>query len=321
LENTAAYVVEDNSAYRGAQKMLLQEIVIADSPAPLEAAHSKDQMVAKYGSSHEEKPCGRAQQDRGTEGTSKEEDDDSDSEEEVIPGCLEFSPPVGTQVKVLYDDDRWYRARVVASNGTKTIISFGDDKRACLDLDEHAVRLASYVDEDEDEENDDDDESESDDESHQQSQTVKPQEGAAFHANVQKENEKKEHEQQKEDEEKDDDEEEEAIPGTLDDAPPVGTAVKVLYDDDEWYFARVTATNGTIATVVYDDGAQEDLDCDEHAVRLADYVEEKEKSDVKGIESAARKDTEQMERMATPDKKHNGLPSADVIGKPMDGQD
>jgi len=267
-----------------------------------------------------------AQQGRGTEGTSKDEDDDSDGEEEVIPGCLEFSPPVGTQVKVLYDDDRWYRARVVASNGTKTIISFGDDKRACLDLDEHAVRLASYVDEDEDEDDENDEESddeESDDESRRQSQTGESQEGASL-AKPQKENEKKEHEQQKEDsedEEEDDDEEEEAIPGTLDDAPPVGTAVKVLYDDDEWYFARVTASNGTIATVVYDDGAEEDLDCDEHAVRLADYVEEEEKSDDKGIESAAQKDNEQMERMATPDEKHDSLPLANVLGKRMDGQD
>lgn len=67
---------------------------------------------------------------------------------------------------------------------------------------------------------------------------------------------------------------EELIPGTLDEAPPVGALVKVLYDDDRWYPAKVTASCGSIATILYPDGEKEEVDCSEHAVRLFDYVSE-----------------------------------------------
>merc|ERR1712070_28077 len=80
-----------------------------------------------------------------------------------------------------------------------------------------------------------------------------------------------------EDAEQDSESEGEQIPGTLDEAPPVGTWVKILYEEDEWCLARVTASNGTKATVVHGDNEdEEELDFDVHAVRLSDYVSEDE---------------------------------------------
>jgi len=168
--------------------------------------------------------------DAASDSTYDVSDDESDDEGDVIPGTLDVPPPVGTQVKVLHDDDVWHLAVVLAARGSKARVRFEGGKVAVLDCEVHAVRLASYVGDDEDEDSDDDDD------------------------------------------------EEESIPGALDEAPPVGTLVKILFDDDLWYPAQVTAANGTKGTVVFSDNEEQLVDFDEHAVRLIDYVDDAEKS-------------------------------------------
>lgn len=66
----------------------------------------------------------------------------------------------------------------------------------------------------------------------------------------------------------------EVIPGTLDESPPEGTQVKVLYDNDVWYSAKVATADGCVVEVVYESGDREQLDLGAHAVRLADYCSE-----------------------------------------------
>jgi len=68
----------------------------------------------------------------------------------------------------------------------------------------------------------------------------------------------------------------EPIPGTLDEAPPVGTGVKVLYDDDVWHAAQVIRVEGTVIEVMYAGGEHEEIDIAEHACRMADYESEDE---------------------------------------------
>jgi hypothetical protein len=54
---------------------------------------------------------------------------------------------------------------------------------------------------------------------------------------------------------------------TLQESPPVDTEVKVLYTDDRWYTARIVADKGTKAVILYDDGSEEEIDFEVHAVR------------------------------------------------------
>merc|ERR1711908_105387 len=83
-------------------------------------------------------------------------EDDCGSEAELIPGTLDESPPAGTLVRVLYDDDLWYPATVLTSRDTVIRVRFDTGKQANIDVAEHAVRLGSYVDEDECSESSDD---------------------------------------------------------------------------------------------------------------------------------------------------------------------
>jgi len=211
------------------------------------------------------------------EGNDDGEEYETDSEGEFIMGTLDMAPPAGTQVKVLYDDDTWYLADVPTSFGSKARVCFANGDRATIDFAHHAVRPADYAFPSDDECETSEDES---DTSEDESEEVDDIGGDA-----------KEIAQMSEAREDDEESEEDDLPGTLDEAPPAGTLVKILCDDNQWYTARVTASNGTKAMIVSgSDGAaeEEELDFDMHAVRLANYVCENEESN----EEAARKETE-----------------------------
>lgn len=209
----------------------------------------------------------------------EEEEDASSEDEEFIPGTLDVPPPVGTQVKVLHDDDQWHPANVLQVRGSRARLCFVDGEHdvMVLDFNVHAVRLADYESEDECSETNEDDERE--DESIEQNMSVGATidskdmlEGHKSYANDSDNYSNEETEEEEDSEEEDEEEEEMQIPGTLDEAPPVGTKVKVLADDDKWHAARITATKGTIAIVLFEDGDEEKIDFDEHAVRLYDYA-------------------------------------------------
>jgi len=85
----------------------------------------------------------------------------------------------------------------------------------------------------------------------------------------------------------------EPIPGTLEEAPAIGTKVKVLYDDDIWYTAVTLSANGAMVGVEYECGSLEELDLDVFAVRLFDYVEEDDDSEEDASASDAGEDNEQ----------------------------
>jgi len=77
---------------------------------------------------------------------------ESDSEEEIIPGVLEQAPSVGTAVKILYDDERWYPAfiqrHIPSSNGTRAIIVDFEGQEDEVDFEVYAVRLLEHISED-----------------------------------------------------------------------------------------------------------------------------------------------------------------------------
>jgi len=233
---------------------ILREVVI-------DASHLEDVAVMKTPSFAQENCQSPVHKDNASESTESggdltddDEDAESEDEGELIPGALDFAPPPGTLLKVLYDDDVWYPAEVLTSRGTQARVRFENGKQETLDLSYQAARLADYVSEDDDGEETDTEEGE---------ETTKVEaDSLAGKA-----------------EDEDSESEEEAVPGTLDEAPPVGTLVKVLYDDERWYPAKITASNGTTASVVYEDATEEELDFDEHAVRLIDYVDEDEHED------------------------------------------
>jgi len=59
---------------------------------------------------------------------------------------------------------------------------------------------------------------------------------------------------------------------TLDEAPPPGTWVAVLYDDDLWYLAQITTACGSKTMVVYENGESEELDLTANTACLAEQI-------------------------------------------------
>merc|ERR1719440_20866 len=184
--------------------------------------------------------------DLGTESDMEDDLESTEGDGEYIPGTLDYAPPAGTQVRVLYDDDHWYLAEVLSGSKSVVRVSFSDGKRATIDLERHAVRLVDYDD------NDDgfsDEASEEDAEECSSNVSV----NSASSPNMELEI----------------DDEFEQIPGTLNEAPPIGTLVQILYDDNEWVVARITAVKGKQALVVSgSDNEVDAVDFDEHAIRL-----------------------------------------------------
>lgn len=168
-------------------------------------------------------------------------------ENENIAGTLDEAPPVGTEVQVLYDDDRWHLGVVIKRDGSKITVRYrtkqnGKQEESTVNVDVDAVRLGSYVDEPVD----------------QGKRAQDAAEGAAEESGG-------------EDEAEDGD----PIEGTLDEPPPVGSRVQVLYDNSKWYPATIIAVEDSIGTVRYDKTqTEETLDFNEFAVRPIDYVPE-----------------------------------------------
>jgi len=182
--------------------------------------------------------------DLGTESDMEDDLESTEGDGEYIPGTLDYAPPAGTQVRVLYDDDHWYLAEVLSGSKSVVRVSFSDGKRATIDLERHAVRLADY---------DEDDSSDEGSEEDAVECTADASINSASSPDMEAES----------------DDEFEQIPGTLDEAPPVGTLVQILYDDNEWVVARIAAVDGKKALVVSGSDKEEDeVDFDEHAIRL-----------------------------------------------------
>lgn len=181
-----------------------------------------------------------------------DEEFESDSEGELIPGTLDVAPQAGTLVKVLYDDDQWHLAKVLAARGSQARVCFESGRRVVLDFDLVAVRLAEYDSDDDGSEASEDLDSGDEGEEEPEAAQVK---GA----------------------DNDSDSEEEEFPGTLDEAPTQGTMVEIMYEDECWYAARVIASHGTKAIVRRGDH-EEEVDFEIHAVRLTDVVGEDEAS-------------------------------------------
>jgi len=231
--------------------------------APEHAALSREAVVAKSPEPTED---------------AQHEDGDHESEGEEINGTLDVPPTPGTQVKVLFDDDRWHLAQVLVTRNARARVRFENGEQAMLDFEVDAVRLASYTSDDEEDDQEEDGEdgdieeekeedNEATDDKHSEAEEAGPEDKtvADCEPDLAQVNEE------------DYDSDEEQIEGTLDDAPPVGTLVKVLYDDDTWYQARVTETKGTKAVVVFQDNEEEELNFEEHAVRLFVFVDQNEK--------------------------------------------
>jgi len=228
----------------------------------------------------------------------KHEDGDNESEGEEINGTLDVPPTPGTQVRVLFDDDRWHLAQVLVTRNARARVRFENGEQAMLDFEVDAVRLASYASDDEDENCEEDDVEEEEEEEEEGDEAMENERSEAGEAKGSTPNAGYPEEKSVADcqadpaqvDAEDSDSDEEQIEGTLDDAPPVGTLVKVLYDDDKWYQARVTETKGTKAVVVFQDDEEEELDFQEHAVRLFDYVDQNEEFGTIRPEDHSRED-------------------------------
>jgi hypothetical protein len=213
-----------------------------------------------------------------------EEGEPSDDEGEFIPGTLDVPPAVGEHVKALMDDDDWHLAKVLKVSGSKARLCFEDGKQDVLDFEVHAVRLADYASDVSDSEEEGEQQQQEVDEAakesplraaaHFSADVVTAPTGVAALAPAPRQEEGPDSDSQWE-------EEEEQIPGTLDEAPPVGSMVKVLADDDMWHPARVSSVEGTVANLTFEDGEVQVIDFDEHAVRLYDYVSDGEDDDDK----------------------------------------
>lgn len=268
---------------------------------------------------------------------------------ESISGTIDVPPPKGTQVKVLYDDDQWHLAEVLAVRGTQARVCFECGMRVVVDFEVHAVRLAEYVsagetvlqdDEDEDNEDEDDEsDKEGDDEevdkgSEEKNDDVSEEEEEEQDKGSEEDSEEESDDEQEEDQgiqdlssedkakdetdsvaaeakdaEEDSGSEDIQIAGTLDEAPPVGTLVKILRVDDRWHLARVNASNGTKAIIVHSDkGEEEELDFDVHAVRPSGYVSQDEESDenvkTKHVEAKTVCEAEPTVQVNTGEKEH-----------------
>jgi len=123
----------------------------------------------------------------------------------------------------------------------------------------------------------------------------------------------------------DDDEEGEEIPGTLDEAPPLGTEVKLLHDDHVWYCAKVVKVHGTVIEIVYDkDGEHDEVDVSEHACRLANYESDDDEEcseDIaqKGPSDKADLDCKSQEKTEGEESKHHG--GDDKLGSDANDED
>lgn len=212
-----------------------------------------------------------------------ETDDDScyESEYEVISGTLEVSPPVGTRVKSLHEDDMWWPGRIIEASGSTATIAHDNGDMEMIDLTTYAVRLLDYSSDDEEEDDGVKQEAYAvpssnspEDEQPMSESSTKCQEADEF---VAKHSNPRQCREAGGDSEYDTSESEyEIIPGTLDDAPAVGTQVKVLHEDDKWWPAQVVAARGSICKILYETGASEEIDVEVFAVRLLDYVDEDE---------------------------------------------
>jgi len=98
-------------------------------------------------------------------------------------------------------------------------------------------------------------------------------EGSEYDSDSESDRESDEEDELDESEEEDelDTEELERADGTLRVAPEVGSIIEVLYDDRQWYAARVTASSGRVATVIYlDDGEEDEVDFSDDFARLVE---------------------------------------------------
>lgn len=247
------------------QRMLLTEVVVTEGATPVDSSKVLSPIVPDR--PLEEIPAVKTAPSSPVSDESLGDvksvllDEDSD-DEVVIPGTLDVAPQPGTLVKVLYDDEKWHVARVWTASDTKIKVCYRSGKQALLHLDVHAVRLADYISENEESEASED-------------------EGVAHGDMEQDVNDPQQCEETadlKADDDDDDDEDSdsdgEAVPGTLDEAPAVGAVVKILHEDEEWYPAKITASKGTKAEVVYEDGQEEEVNFDENVIRPMDYSDE-----------------------------------------------
>lgn len=153
----AAYRLED----RGLEINLSS--TAADAPATLQSKQRTHEIKENNGRIEDDDAEDSARDDSEVVGDDSEDEDDQENQEGVcIAGALDVSPPEGTAVAVLYDDDVWYTARITEARGTKAVILY-DEEGDCeeLDFDVHAVRLADYVSDNEGDDIEDDDESSS----------------------------------------------------------------------------------------------------------------------------------------------------------------
>jgi len=194
---------------------------------------------------------------------------DDHGDELQLEGTLDLAPAPGTYVKALYDDDEWHLAQVLSASGSKAKLCFEvDGSQATLDLATHAVRLADY--ESEDEGNNEGSEGESDAEDEDNDSQTVSEEDADEEAEV------SDGECEQEMDEEEEEEEEEFLEGLMEEAPAVGSLVKVLFEDDRWHTARVKTSNGTKAVVVFEDDEEDEVDFEVDSVRSFDYVDQEE---------------------------------------------
>jgi hypothetical protein len=167
-----------------------------------------------------------------------------------VPGALEESPPVGTRVEVLFEDDEWWPARIVEANGSKATILYDDGEEDRIDLEYNAVRLMD--------------------------KDLASLEDAKGKMGISLQDKQMPSIQEGMEDDYDDDSEYEYIPGTLDLPPAIGTLVKVLHEDDVWRSARIIGTCGSTASIVYGKNIRSEVDFARDAVRLHDYTSDDE---------------------------------------------
>jgi hypothetical protein len=162
--------------------------------------------------------------------------EESDFEYVEIAGTLEVSPAIGTEVKVLHQDDQWWPAQITDVRGCKAEIMYDETGRKDeVDLSVYAVRLRDYV---------------SDDEA-----DVENGSSCSASGSVKREAACSSHEHGSEDESGSKRSKTEGdsvdIHGILTEIPPVGTWVKALHNDDASPPAQVIQEKVKEATLLY----------------------------------------------------------------------
>lgn len=308
-ESSTDDALEEDLSRQSSTKSL-KEVVIADSASRRGSSESRDSQDGVHLRRLQEAtivktPLVQVDDANASDGSGDSDaasDCGSDAEDQTSDGCiagtLDEVPPIGTEVRILYDDDQWHFAVVTAIDGTSAIVRHENGDTALVDVETEAMRLADYVSDDEYDDEEEDSESEASD-------------LAASDAHRKHEECEARIEQACADEDDahgkdvdgetmdacDDDNSIEAarrksslnsaytyvehvVSSTLDEPPPVGTLVKVLYDDDLWYAARVKSVSGLTAIVIYEESdEEEELDFAEIAVRSIDYESDSEEDD------------------------------------------